>query len=227
MNWQSQLPGMKRAERILRSPHPRVLRKGNPLCTLSYPIQNQGEMPRGFSLLEETAAWQKEKKPGWEPGYLGPCSSFATACVGWPLSSGPHGPVHTARWPESPATLFSPHWMVSKPAWGSPAAQRPAAAPLRVSTFQELISLPALAACWTVGLSTLCLPCPRASLKLVMRFSRLRHLALGASSSHSSLPQSGTTPAPSPRMYSGSSSSWGLYPAGTHRPLGWWPQIEA
>lgn len=140
MNWQSQLPGMKRAERILRSPHPRVLRKGNPLCTLSYPIQNQGEMPRGFSLLEETAAWQKEKKPGWEPGYLGPCSSFATACVGWPLSSGPHGPVHTARWPESPATLFSPLWMVSKPAWGSPAAQRPAAAPLRVSTFQELIS---------------------------------------------------------------------------------------
>lgn len=182
----------------LRSPHPRVLRKGNPRCTLSYPIQNQGEMPRGFSLLDETTAWQKEKEPGWEPGYLGPCSSFATACVGWPLSSGPHSPVHTARWPESPATLFSPLWMVPKPAWGSPAAQRPAAAPLRVSTFQELISLPALAACWTVGLSALCLPCPRASLKLVMRFSRLRHLALGASSSHSSLPQSETTPAPSP-----------------------------
>lgn len=57
--------------------------------------------------------------------------------AGWPRSPGPHRPVHTARWPDSPVTLFSPLWLVPKPEWRAPAAQRPAAAPVGVSTFQE------------------------------------------------------------------------------------------
>lgn len=96
------------------------------------------------------------------------CVPTCRSCGGWPLSFGPHCLVYTIRWPESPAILFSPLWMVPKPEWCSPAAQRPAAAPLGVSTFQELVSPLAQAASWNTSLSALSLPCPRASLKLVM-----------------------------------------------------------
>lgn len=148
-SWQKQPTGMQRIEMLSRiTPQGCSGREIHfthadlwaSTRTLYYPFQNQGEMPRGFSHLEEAvAAWQREKRPGQEPGYLGPSSSLCSH-GGWLPSSGPHHPVHTVRWPKSPATLFSPLWMVPKPEWCSPAAQRPTAAPLGVSTFQELVS---------------------------------------------------------------------------------------
>lgn len=102
--------------------------------------------------------WRRQPRPGREK--RGQARSqdtwaHAPACCshgGWPPSSGLDCPVHTVRWPESPATLFSPLWMVLKPEWRSPVAQRPAAAPLGVSTFQELVSLLAQAASWNASL---------------------------------------------------------------------------
>ena len=97
--------------------------------------------------------------------------AHAPACPslrGWPRSSGSHRSVHTVKWLESPATLFSPLWMVLKPEWRSPAAQRPAAAPMGVSTFQESISPLAQAASWNASPLAISLPCPEASLELVM-----------------------------------------------------------
>lgn len=112
-------------------------------------------MPRGSSHLEEAAAaWQRVKVQARSQDTWGR-SLTCCSCRGWPLSSGPHCPVHTARWPESPATLFSPLWMVLEPEWCLPAAQRPAAASLGVSTFQELVSLLAPAASWNTSLSAL------------------------------------------------------------------------
>lgn len=126
-----------------------MLGKGNPLYTIGLVIVHT----HALSSLPESrrnATWifpvgrggsglaeRKEAGPGARiPGpEFQPAQPRRMAPV-----LGPHCPVRTARWPRSPAALFSPLGMVPKPEGRSPAAQRPTSVPPGVSTFQEFVS---------------------------------------------------------------------------------------
>lgn len=145
MNWPRQLAGMQRVAVLLRLTHEGCLEKEihfthtqtceHPHTHCISPSRIKEKCHVDFPIWKRQPGREKRSQAKSQDTWarVPACCS----CGGWPLSSGPHRPVHTTGWPGVPATLFSPLWMVPKPEWHSPVAQRSAAAPVGVSTFQE------------------------------------------------------------------------------------------
>lgn len=165
--------------------------RGVPVLTSTPPSHSECQewLPRGFSHLEEAVeAWQEaNKRLGQEPGHLGIHSGFPLQEKMCPhLLLWTSWPFHTVRCQNPPGLCLLTTGEDARVVSGWPVARRPIATlpPLGVSTFQERLSLPALAATLRPSASQHAgLPCPGARSKLVMWFPSLKHLRVSSSRS--------------------------------------------